>query len=353
MRTVLDSLPRIEAAVVGHNCYIPYGALCRLAEARGADVHFVTKMRFAANVQRYSAAATEERYRLRIDRGAFEAAWNGDRDRAVERGKALLAARMAGQSGPRSGLMGGFDPENPMVSVPGLFGRAEESRRERPVLCVMATSFADAPHANARNVYDDQYVWLDETLKIARATPDVDWVIKLHPYTGLYVDRDHVAALVSGYADGSPNIRLMPETANTRSLVGAIDGLITPWGTGGLEFACLGVPVVTAGDTYYSDLGFTVDARTVDDYRAALAELPDRTQHADAMARAAIAVWLYFDAMLCDCPLLPEVEMQPWKSFDEFAYWRNATERLADFTIEDDPLFQRVERYQETGAFSI
>jgi hypothetical protein len=217
----------------------------------------------------------------------------------------------------------------------------------------MATSLADAPHANTRNVYDDQFVWLEETLKIARDMPDRDWVFKLHPYTGLYVDRSHLAALVDRYAGGTPHMRLIPETANARSLVGEIDALITPWGTGGLEFATMGVPVITTGNTFYSGLGFTEDVRTPAEYEAAIAALPNATPPPDAAERARIAAWLFFEDMLSDCALLPDVEMQPWVTFDEPALWRDATERLNAGRPEDDPLFQRIARYQADGAVSI
>jgi Capsule polysaccharide biosynthesis protein len=356
VRTMRDNLaryPRIEAAVVGHICYVPFGTLCRVAEERGAEIHFVTKMKYAVGVHRYSAVPKDERFWMRISREQVDAASRGDRERAVRRGRELIETRMAGTSDRHSGLSGGYDPGKPVVSVPALFDRPEGSRGSRPVLCVMASSLADAPHSNARNIYDDQLIWLEETLKIVRATPAFDWVIKLHPYTGMYVDRSHVEALVTGCAEGTPNIRMMPETVNSRSLVDAIDGLITPWGTAGLEFATLGIPVITTGNTFYSGLGFTIDVRSVEEYRAAVATLPSRRPDADAVARAAITAWLFFEAILCDCLLLSDVEMLPWLAFDEFALWRDMSERLAKHAIEQDPLFRRIERYQAEGSLTL
>jgi Capsule polysaccharide biosynthesis protein len=353
MRGVLDNHPRIEAAVVGHNCYTLYGVLCRLAEARGADVHLASKMRFAFNVQRYSASPPDKRCRMRICPDQFAAAWAGDRDRAAARGQALIAERMTGKTGPRSGKMGGFDAANPVVSVPSLFGRRDDARRDRPMLCIMASTLADAPHANAGSLYDDQYVWLIETLKIAAQMPETDWIVKLHPYTGLYMDRRHVDAVVSRHVAGAPNMRLMPETVNTRSLIGAIDGLITPWGTAGLEFAVLGVPILTAGNTFYSGLGFTIDPRTAADYRAAIATLSAQRQSGEAVTRASVAASMTFDSMLSACTLAADVEALPWRPYDEIALWQETTERLAANTVEDDPLFQRIERYQADAAFSI
>lgn len=353
MRDILGRYPRIEAAVVGHVCYVLFGVLCRAAEERGAVVHFATKMKYAVSVHRYSAVPKDERFSLRIGPNQVDAVWAGDRDRAVQRGKALVADRVAGTAGRRSGLSGGFDPAKPVISVPALFGRPDGQPSGRPVLCVMASSLADAPHTNVRNIYDDQLVWLDETLRIACDMPAFDWVIKLHPYTGMYVDRRQIEALVMRHIEGKPNIRLMPETTNTRSLVDAIDGLITPWGASGLEFATLGVPVITAGNTYYSGLGFTVDARTPAEYRAAIEALPTRRPDAEAVARAAIAAWLFFEATLSDCPLLPDVEMLPWLAYDEVALWKEAAERLATHSLTGDPLFQRIERYQADAALSL
>lgn len=353
MRDILARYPRIEATVVGHVCYVLFGVLWRAAEERGATVHFVMKMKHAVSMHRYSAVPKDERFPLRICPDQVQAAWAGDRERAVRRGKALVADRMAGAGGRQSGMSGGFDPGKPVVPVPTLFGRPDNQRTGRPVLCVMASSLADAPHTNVRNIYDDQLVWLDETLRIACDMPAFDWIIKLHPYTGMYVDRRQVEALVMRRIEGKPNMRLMPETTNTRSLVGAIDGLITPWGTSGLEFATLGVPVVTAGNTYYSGLGFAVEARTPAEYRAAIEALPTRRPDAEAAARAAIAAWLFFEAALTDCHLLPDVEMLPWLAYDESALWDEAAGRLAANTLADDPLYQRIVRYQAETAPSL
>ncbi len=353
MRDALDRHPRIEAAVVGHHCYVLYGVLCRLAEQRGADVHLVSQMKFAASVQRYSAVTPDERVRMRICHDKFAAALNGDRAAAVARGQALIAARMAGRNDRHAGGMGGFDPDKAMVSLPALFGRAEGGGSGRPILCIMVSTLADAPHANSRNIYDDHYVWLIETLEIARRLPDIDWVIKLHPYTGLYMDRRPIDSVVARYVEDAPNMRLLHETVNSRSLLGAIDGLITPWGTAGLEFATQGVPVVTAGNNFYAGLGFTTDARSAEEYRAAIAALPGQRQSAEAVARASVAAFLAFDGMLSDCALITDVEALPWQSYDEIALWREAAGRLAGFRPDDDPLWQRIARYQADRAFSI
>jgi Capsule polysaccharide biosynthesis protein len=353
MRSALDRHPRIEAAVVGHDCYVLYGILCRLAEQRGGDVHLVSQMKFTASVQRYTATPADERTRMRICRNQFAAALNGDRATAIARGQALIAGRMAGRNDRRAGKMGGFDPDKQTVSLPGLFGRADDAPSGRPILCIMASTLADAPHSNSRNVYDDQYVWLIKTLEIARQMPEADWVVKLHPFTGLYMKRDQIDAIVSHYVESTLNMRLLRETVNTRSLLGAIDGMVTPWGTAGLEFATQGVPVVTAGNTFYSGLGFTADPRTAAEYRAAIADLPGRRGNADTVARASVAAYLAFDGMLCDCSLMADVEAIPWQAYDEIALWQDAAERVAAYRPDEDPLWQRIERYQVDRAFSI
>jgi hypothetical protein len=62
-------------------------------------------------------------------------------------------------------------------------------------------------------------------------------------------------------------------TVSTFSLFAAMDYCITVRGTVGMEAACFGVPVLTAGTGRYDRLGFTIDFGTQEAYLACLSRL--------------------------------------------------------------------------------
>ena len=129
--------------------------------------------------------------------------------------------------------------------------------------------------------YED---WLVETVRAACGNPAVNWIIKIHPA--------HVFKRASeGYQDEPAELRALRERIgplpahvvvippdsdiNTFSLFPVMDYCLTVRGTIGIESACLGIRVLTAGTGRYDHRGFTTDAATREDYLAKVAAIQD------------------------------------------------------------------------------
>ena len=140
----------------------------------------------------------------------------------------------------------------------------------------------DASFFHGEDVFDDFEDWLVETVKAACANPALNWVVKLHPIN-VYKSRADRAprepservALRTRIGPLPPHIRLLePDTdLNTFSLFPVTDYCLTVRGTIGIEMACFGIPVLTAGTGRYAGLGFTVDATSRAEYLTRLAQL--------------------------------------------------------------------------------
>ncbi len=134
--------------------------------------------------------------------------------------------------------------------------------------------FWDATFFYGDSLFGDYEEWLVETVKAAVANPAVNWIVKLHPvniwrlaadgYVGELAE--HVALQALGPLPD--HIYLVdPDTdINTYSLYQVGDYGVTVRGTVGIEMACFGVPVFTAGSGRYDGLGFTIDSLTQSDY---------------------------------------------------------------------------------------
>lgn len=57
------------------------------------------------------------------------------------------------------------------------------------------------------------------------------------------------------------------ENISPANLFELIDGGVTVYGTGGLELALMGKPVILAGEAHYGGLGFTHEGQTPETYR--------------------------------------------------------------------------------------
>lgn len=137
----------------------------------------------------------------------------------------------------------------------------------------------DGSLSYGESLFDDYEEWLVETVKAASANPAVNWVVKFHPanlwkskqvhHRGELWDRAAIRKHVGPLPD---HVKLLdPETEiNTWSLFEVTDYCVTVRGTIGIEMACFGVRVFTAGSGRYSGLGFTEDSRSREEYLSKL-----------------------------------------------------------------------------------
>lgn len=155
---------------------------------------------------------------------------------------------------------------------------------ERKIVAVFSHILYDALFHYGEELFQDYATWLIETVKLAIENPRVDWYIKLHPsnmwrgeFQTLLDGKYQEEEVISRYVGSLPaHVKLV--YADTRiSPYGwyqIADYGISVRGTAGLEMACFGKPVITAGTGRYEGKGFTVDPHSIEEYRNILRSLP-------------------------------------------------------------------------------
>lgn len=133
----------------------------------------------------------------------------------------------------------------------------------------------DATFFYGRGLFDNYETWLLETVRAACANPRINWVVKLHPdlvwklkYEGYTGELRDIIALRSAVGRLPEHIKLVPPETDisTFSFFDITDYCVTVRGTIGIEMACHGIPVLTAGTGRYSGLGFTIDSSSSGEY---------------------------------------------------------------------------------------
>jgi len=141
-------------------------------------------------------------------------------------------------------------------------------------------------------LFDDFESWLYETVKfVASECPQLNWIVKLHPLNAFKLQREIVREeseirLLRTLMPLPEHIKIMRADTdiNTQSLFPLVDFVLTVNGTVGMEFPCYGIPAIVAGSGRYEGQGFTMDARTRDEYFSILKNLHD-IPRLDAEAR--------------------------------------------------------------------
>ncbi len=129
---------------------------------------------------------------------------------------------------------------------------------------IMCHCFSDNAHSCDELIFNDYYVWLEETLKIVRNLKNANWIIRAHPSRRLYGESDEVQKLFEKYK--SDYMFYFPEEYSGELVKELADVIVTVQGTAGYEYTCFGIPVVLTGKSFYSGYGYTVDMRTKEEY---------------------------------------------------------------------------------------
>lgn len=134
--------------------------------------------------------------------------------------------------------------------------------------------FWDGTFFYGKDLFTDYEDWFKETIKIMIKNKNMNWLIKVHPANKVKDARDNM----SNYSEFNAikdiinklpkNIKLIDfdHKVSTLSYFNIIDYCLTVRGTVGIEAACFGIPVITAGSGRYDNLGFTKDHKNKKDY---------------------------------------------------------------------------------------
>ncbi|HBI59670.1 MAG TPA: hypothetical protein DDY31_00405 [Lachnospiraceae bacterium] len=140
------------------------------------------------------------------------------------------------------------------------------------IVFIFAHVFRDSPHISSQMLYYDYYDWLEDTLVCVDKIKGVNWILKEHP-TGERIYKEVGVALGILKKRELKNILVCPEDFNTNSIRDVADAIVTCQGTIGMECSCLGIPAVVCGKAFYTGFGFTIEPRSVKEYKKILLRL--------------------------------------------------------------------------------
>jgi len=128
--------------------------------------------------------------------------------------------------------------------------------------------FNDYPHSHFHwMIFKDYYDWFIKTLDFAKKNNKVNWIFKQHPSINDYVTKDvNFKKLFFKCPD---NVIYIDENRqiDTRSLIYCADLVVTCEGSAGFELPAMGaIPSLTAGDNFYTQLGFALEPKTKEEY---------------------------------------------------------------------------------------
>ncbi|MEM6550361.1 MAG: hypothetical protein AAF713_21920 [Pseudomonadota bacterium] len=332
----------VTRCVLGHIEYLPYAAIAHQAIRAGGEAYFLWPLvpgtlRVFRDLDSLGQNRDERFLDLYQDRIRGRV---GRYDPRFQRFMAGFKAKFAGVRGYRNNnQQDGASSDR--AAFLGHF-RLDPAKR---TVCLFSQALSDAVHANGPMIFDDFGQWIRATLEQARAMPEVNVLVKVHPRERTYSRDGFMQAMIREFA-AFPNIAILPRTVENAELIAHCDAGVTVHGTPGYEMVMQGLDMVIAGQSRYSGLGICSEPRDADGYFDALAQ-PNGTGTPDSRREAA-ELFAYAEFCLMRSPSLlvrPDTARLP----DKHPVWGFEAANLRGVTVEDDPYFRALERICDRG----
>ncbi len=153
--------------------------------------------------------------------------------------------------------------------------------------------FKDCPREQSPyTIYNNFYDWFVDTIRYIKKLPDVNWIIKDHPYSKAYHQQEEVLRLFK--ENKVSNLYYIPNHNEENWVPFVADCVITVSGTICIEAPSYGVPCITAGNSFYEKFGMIISAQNKKEYYSMLSTvskipIPDdmtRQKAKELMARS-------------------------------------------------------------------
>jgi hypothetical protein len=342
---------KVKSVLISQMNYASVGAIMgRMALARGIPAMIATGG-FARLLTRPDEATKSPSYieKHSLEKFADKIGWH-------ENIQAYLAKRFSGDIDQHD-VRNAFKDKKTWSREQFFESLKLEKQQDKPIVFLMLHVFSDANHGAGSILFRSWFEWYVETLEQIKHIKDVVWLVKPHPSSYMFHEEGIAEEVIQPYL--SENILLCPKELSTISVFNVANAVITINGTIGLEAACMGLPVILAGEGLYSGLGFTIEPASIDDYNAILRNIRGIQKLSDEQVRTArMALHRYHVDSHPETKIIPQVAVDPGKSNLEYEdlfehIYGQFAETLVKFDYREDNFFRKVESIIVDGKGSV
>lgn len=200
-------------------------------------------------------------------RGITEEEWNKRAVKPLSEKENLILDKYIHDrfnKGNKSDFLNVSLPEDPVVLKKKL-----GIENNNKIACVFCHVAWDLSFDLSTMIFDNANQWFDETMKTIFEVKDVNWIVRVHPgekASGSLYTLDRY--IKDNYNEIPAHVKILwsDSEINSLGLYNLIDTGITLFGTTGAELPLFGKNVITAGEAYFANKGFTYDAKNREEY---------------------------------------------------------------------------------------
>jgi hypothetical protein len=260
---------RFESAVFSHGIYVPFGLIgevCRQMSVR------VVNWNPAYRKKRFVFSHGGTYHHTLMDEPPSE--WES-LDLSTEQENELMAYLKSRWHGSEDWI---WFHEEPLTSARDIQGRLGIDM-SKPTVGMLTNVMWDAQLHYPTNAFKDMREWAVETIRYFAKRPDIQLLIRIHPaeIRGTLRSRQPILEEIRKEFPVLPgNVFVIPPESpvSTYAAMELCQAVIIYGTKTGVELACLGQPIIVAGEAWVRNKGFTLDAKNPTDYREILDRLP-------------------------------------------------------------------------------
>ncbi len=184
---------------------------------------------------------------------------------------------------------------------------------KKPCIGLLTSVMWDAKLHYRSNAFRNMLDWMLQTIEYFRRRPELQLLARIHPAEihGLVPSRQKmVDEIKKRISNLPPNITLIPPESpvSTYALMQKCDTVIIYNTKTGIEIACMGIPVIVAGEAWIRGKGFSIDVSSPEEYFNILDRLPmARGMSSEQLLRARKYAYHFFFRRMIELPFLVPV----------------------------------------------
>ncbi len=149
-------------------------------------------------------------------------------------------------------------------------------KNSKKKILICTHDFQDSIHVFGDMIFPDFFDWIEFLANLAKRT-DYDWYIKNHPTgTGRVLKYQYYTKkVIDEFINENPQFKLLPDDYPHKKIVeSGIDCVLTGYGSVGVEYALLGVPVINASiNNPHKNYNFNLHPKDLNEYEKLLTNL--------------------------------------------------------------------------------
>ncbi len=141
---------------------------------------------------------------------------------------------------------------------------------DKPIVVVLAHEYTDGNLSQSWNLYENDMLWLVDTIEKIKKVKDVNWIIKSHPSEKVFNAKVTTEEIFYQKIKSINNIKLFPNDYEISNFHRYTSAVITSHGTASYEYPLFSIPTIICGEANCSGNGFTLEPKTKKQYHKLL-----------------------------------------------------------------------------------